>query len=68
MAVLQPNRFARRFAKFPPGARKEEAPNPWAAKIRSCGKAKDLEGALQLVEEEAALVDSKGKGFLMFVS
>lgn len=32
-------------------ARKDEAPNPWAARIRSCGKAKDLEGALQVVEE-----------------
>eukprot|EP00434_Breviolum_minutum_P020644 symbB.v1.2.018202.t1/scaffold1209.1/size131499/3 len=31
--------------------RKEETPNPWAARIRSCGKAKDLEGALQAVEE-----------------
>eukprot|EP00435_Cladocopium_sp_Y103_P041225 s965_g11.t1 len=31
--------------------RKDEAPNPWAARIRSCGKAKDLEGALQAVEE-----------------
>eukprot|EP00434_Breviolum_minutum_P037570 symbB.v1.2.033320.t1/scaffold4122.1/size44328/1 len=32
--------------------RKEETPNPWATRIRSCGKAKDLEGALQAVEEE----------------
>jgi len=41
------------FKNTPGAARKDEAPNPWAARIRSCGKAKDLEGALQVVEEAA---------------